>query len=226
MKKLLCGTFVIIALLFITFTAGTAPENLRFAGAKAGLVLRETPDTSGKKIGLIPLDDEVTLLEEKGEPVTIAGKTGKWSKVTWKDKTGWVFGGFLKTDEEYAQTVQVPIMARIMGSRFSFVLNDDERADEIEILIDGADGFEGSCYLHGSGEAKFSGTFKSVENGDTVTLILDGTLTGFVVAETEQKIERKISKSKFIITRKDEKYYGSIDISPCESFKNREMIVK
>ena len=35
------------------------------------------------------------LLEEKGEDISLAGTTGKWSKVDWNGKTGWVFGGFL-----------------------------------------------------------------------------------------------------------------------------------
>jgi len=225
MKKILCAPVIIISLFFIISSAITAPENLRYAGAKAGLVMRETPDTAGKKITLIPLDEEVTLLEEKNDTVTIAGKTGKWSKITWKDKTGWVFGGFLKKDEDYATMPVVPILDRIKGMQFGFVLNDDERADEIEITIDN-DGFNGSCYLHGSGDAKFSGTYKSSEKGGTLTLILNGTLKGSYITETEEKFERKITRSKFIITMKDDKYYGTLDISPCESFKEREMTIK
>lgn len=225
MKRILCSLILFLIFIFITFTAGTAPENLRYAGAKAGLVMRETPDTSGKKIALIPLDDEVTLLEEKGESVTIAGKSGKWSKVTWKDKTGWVFGGFLKKDEDYAEMPVVPIMDRIRGMVFGFVLTDDERADEFEITID-ADGFSGSCYLHGSGDAKFSGTYKSAEKGDTLTLTLTGTLNGTYVTEKEEKFTRKINKAQFIITRKDDKYFGTISISPCEGFNAREMITR
>ena len=225
MKRILGSLILLIIFIFITFSAGTVPENLRYASAKAGLVMRETPDTSGKKIALIPMDEEVTLLEEKGESVTIAGKTGKWSKVTWKDKTGWVFGGFLKKDEDFAQMPVVPVLERIKGLSFGFVLNEDELSDEMEITVD-EDSFSGKCYLHGSGDATFSGTYKAVEKGDTLTLTLTGTLQGTYVTEIDKKFERKITKSKFIIIRKDEKFYGTIDISPCQGFTEREMIMR
>jgi hypothetical protein len=225
MKRILYSIFLLGIFIFIAFSAGSVPENLRYAAAKGGLVMRETPDTSGKKIGLIPMDEEVTLLEEKGEAVTIAGKKGKWSKVTWKDKTGWVFGGFLKKDEDFAEIPVIPILTRIMGLSFSFELKEDELADEMEITID-QDSFSGNCYLHGSGDAVFSGTYKAVEKGDTLTLILIGTLKGTYVTEIDKKFEQKINKSEFIIRRKDDKFYGTINISPCEAFTDREMRIK
>ena len=89
----------LVSIIFITSISYTEPDNKRYADAKTGLVLREIPDASGKKIALIPEKEEVTLLEEKEPAVTIAGKNGKWSKIKWKNKTGWAFGGFLKSAE-------------------------------------------------------------------------------------------------------------------------------
>lgn len=64
---------------------------------KVGLRYRDTPDLNGKKLGVIPYSEKVVLVEEKGNDMTISGVTGKWSRVEWNNKTGWVFGGFLSS---------------------------------------------------------------------------------------------------------------------------------
>ena len=68
---------------------------VRYVTAKGGLRMRDKPDTSGNKMGIIPTRTKVDLLEETGKAMTISGATGKWTKVKWADKKGWVFGGFL-----------------------------------------------------------------------------------------------------------------------------------
>jgi uncharacterized protein len=70
-------------------------NNSKWVTTEAGLRMRENPDFKSKKIDTIPYADEVKILQEKGKNITISGATGKWCKVEWKDKTGWVFGGFL-----------------------------------------------------------------------------------------------------------------------------------
>ncbi len=72
-----------------------AMEKSRVVTSKGGLRLRESPDLNGTKIDLIPEGGMVELLEVSGDEVTISGTTGRWSRVRWKHKTGWVFGGFL-----------------------------------------------------------------------------------------------------------------------------------
>ncbi|MBN1799324.1 MAG: ankyrin repeat domain-containing protein [Spirochaetales bacterium] len=70
-----------------------------WVNAEDGLVLRRGPGTGKEKTGVIPYGDRVKLLEEQGEVLTIQGRKGKWSKVEWSDKSGWVFGGFLSEQE-------------------------------------------------------------------------------------------------------------------------------
>jgi hypothetical protein len=65
---------------------------------KAGLRMRETPDQKGKQIALIPDSEKIVVLEEKSDEITISGKKGKWTRIEWKGKTGWAFGGFLCVD--------------------------------------------------------------------------------------------------------------------------------
>jgi len=63
--------------------------------SEGGLRMRENADLTSEKIATIPNGTKVEKLEETGDVVTISGKTGKWTKVKWEDKEGWVFGGFL-----------------------------------------------------------------------------------------------------------------------------------
>ncbi len=222
MKRIIFFCMFIFTLAFITYTANSESEE-RFADAKAGLVMRETPAASGKKICVIPNGEVVDLIEETGESVTIAGKSGKWSKVKWNDTTGWVFGGFLKSPGDFDT---IPVFDRFTGKTYGFLLNEDERADELTITVYREGTFEGSCYLHGSGESKFSGKYKSAEKDHVLTFTLNGNVDGVVVAETEEKFTRKISNLKFTVSYKDEKFYGTLYIPSCEGFTGREMVEK
>jgi len=70
-------------------------EESRWVTADVGLNMRDSPNLKAEKISLIPYGEKVLLIEETGDLITISGATGKWSKIKWKGKIGWVFGGFL-----------------------------------------------------------------------------------------------------------------------------------
>ncbi len=70
-------------------------SGIRYVGVKDGLNMRETPSPTGKKMLTIPHGSSVYKLEEKPEVFTIDKIDGKWTKVSYKNKMGWVFGGFL-----------------------------------------------------------------------------------------------------------------------------------
>ena len=70
-------------------------DGFRWVVEKQGLRMREAPDQKGKLITVIPYSAKVEVLGDKGDPMTIAGSTGKWTEVKWNAKKGWVFGGFL-----------------------------------------------------------------------------------------------------------------------------------
>jgi hypothetical protein len=57
--------------------------------------MRSSSQLKSKIIAVIPEGTRVTLVSEKGKEITISGVKGKWSRVKWKGKTGWVFGGYL-----------------------------------------------------------------------------------------------------------------------------------
>lgn len=66
-----------------------------YGGAPSGLIIRNKPDTSGDRVGIIPLGTAVQVLEQKEPAVTIQGKSGRWTRVKLDKVEGWVFGGFL-----------------------------------------------------------------------------------------------------------------------------------
>lgn len=91
---------ILIAVVTIFILTGgtlTAKDRnpVKIVTAKAGLNIRETPDTSGKKTGLIPMGEYVEITKTNPEVVTIAGKSGHWVKVEWESNYGWAFDAFL-----------------------------------------------------------------------------------------------------------------------------------
>lgn len=96
-KTILILPVVCLFLLLIITVSLQAKDPLpaKIVTAKAGLNVRETPDASGKKLGLVPFGETVEIYETKGEEVTIAGKSGHWVRIKWKKLNGWAFDAFL-----------------------------------------------------------------------------------------------------------------------------------
>jgi hypothetical protein len=80
----------------ITYTGKAQP---RWVNAEAGLHIRDKASIDGNVIGAIPYAEKVMLLYEEDKLETIDGIAGKWSKIRWQEKEGWVFGGFLQKEE-------------------------------------------------------------------------------------------------------------------------------
>ena len=79
---------------------GAGESSTRIVAARSGLNLRDKPDTSGKRIAAIPQGERVEFLEETGNEVKIGNATGKWSRIKWREHTGWAFGGFLGNERD------------------------------------------------------------------------------------------------------------------------------
>lgn len=71
-------------------------EKVMKVHAGGGLRLRISPNIEAKKIDLVPDGDVVETFGETGEIEIQDGKQGRWVKVKWKRKEGYVFGGFLE----------------------------------------------------------------------------------------------------------------------------------
>lgn len=70
-------------------------EIYRYVSAQAGLRMRDKPDLDGEKLGVIPYNTKVKMLQITGDKMFIAGETGYWTEVDYNGSRGWVFGGFL-----------------------------------------------------------------------------------------------------------------------------------
>jgi len=89
---------IIFCFFIISAFIVNSQENInesRWVTADTGLNMRDAPKLNAKKIGLIPCGEQVLLIEETGRLITISGATGRWSKIKWKGRIGWVFGAFL-----------------------------------------------------------------------------------------------------------------------------------
>lgn len=63
--------------------------------APSGLILRADPSRSAKKLDAIPFGEQVLGCRSTSVEETIEGKSGRWIKVNWAEKSGYLFGGFL-----------------------------------------------------------------------------------------------------------------------------------
>lgn len=94
MKKII---FTIYLLLFIIFFLNSKNNDYGIVTSKTGLILRSSSTTDSEKITTIPYKAKVQIINNDGPKDNIYGISSRWYKVKYKNKTGWVFGGFLKT---------------------------------------------------------------------------------------------------------------------------------
>jgi len=69
----------------------------RWVIAEKGLRMRDKPGLTGSVMCLIPYSWRVTLITESSQTITLDGEKGKWTKVKWDGREGWVFGRFLSS---------------------------------------------------------------------------------------------------------------------------------
>lgn len=89
MKKLL-----LLVIIFLS-TNVCAIDNTKYATAKNGLRMRESPNINSKIILKISHNEKVQIIEQKSDPVIFDNISGNWTKVKYNNTVGWVFGGFL-----------------------------------------------------------------------------------------------------------------------------------
>lgn len=69
--------------------------DMSYVIAKSGLRMRSEPSIKGDVVTKIPFNSKVGVIEETGDEFEADGELGRWTKVTWQNNLGWVFGGFL-----------------------------------------------------------------------------------------------------------------------------------
>lgn len=101
-KAILFFAFIMFSFLRLEKTG----DQYEFVRAQSGLVIRQSPGTSSKKIGLLGYGAKVLILETQKEIDTINGIKGNWKKISFPSGTygdppltGYVFGGYLSAAE-------------------------------------------------------------------------------------------------------------------------------
>lgn len=109
---------VIIGVLFIQCARSEKPETM-YVAANGGLRMRQKPNTTAKRVAIIPDGAKVILQEDYGEEIELSGRKGKWVKVEYNGVRGWVFGGFLVRPSAGHRQGKSDALTSIQGYYFS-----------------------------------------------------------------------------------------------------------
>jgi hypothetical protein len=143
-------------------TVYTGKAQPRWVNATAGLRIRDSASLDSNVIGAIPYGEKVILLHEQDKEEEIEGITGRWSRIRWQDKEGWVFGGFLQKEEIVPPNTEKTELQ--LSGRYDLV-EDEYRSQYIDFKKNNTCIFIFN-FCQGFGEV--AGTYK-VE-GDTVSI--------------------------------------------------------
>jgi len=188
----------ICAGIFVLFTSfqpslpeeGYPCQSLCSASSKNGLVLRDRADRAGRALDLILYGHTVQVLEHTGRYETIEVR-GEWLKVKYLEKTGFVFGGFLRPSEvEIAPSEFDPSHSKFSGgmgctgSTFSeYALTLEFQPGTVVYTLDSA-GSNDCRLIPGAVEKPYNGSTHVIQRGTwsrtgrTITVDLGpGTLT-------------------------------------------------
>ncbi len=206
MKKYCIILFALLTFTFI-FETGckkSATKDSAFTvDAVGGLNMRKDPTLNGEVVALVPNGSSVSLLEEKDTAIEIKGIKGKWTKITWEGKTGWAFGGFLKSGSS-ANTGSDIEADELIGKTCSF----GEGPDSGSFTLLANNSITGSNLLGGSGEAKLMGTYAIAKEGGAIKLTINGTVDTHVAAETDQRSSDKINNGQITVKKENGKFKG------------------
>jgi uncharacterized protein YgiM (DUF1202 family) len=89
---------MIILLLTLIFSASLSAQTVtRYIAVRAGMSIREKPDAKAKVLEKIPYSEKLTVnfYSDSVIDITTEGITGKWVKVMYKGKTGYVVSSYL-----------------------------------------------------------------------------------------------------------------------------------
>ena len=121
MKKILCLLFI-ITLISVGCSPGAANDNPPQNGEETSepveneymgnatiiginISLRESPDTSSERIGLLSFPSEIYLIEKSESKEKIGDYEEYWYKVRSEDSTGWCYGAFIASEDELQQAL-------------------------------------------------------------------------------------------------------------------------
>jgi hypothetical protein len=205
------------------------PDTVMHVQVKEGLRMRALPDVKSEKICVIPEGATVNVLEVAGAEQEISGARGKWHRVLWNGKSGWVFGGFLAEGPGADRAVGNDDISEdeIIGTSCYWVLTPDEGMDGMDFKINADKTFEAECLQGGGGKATLKGACRVVKEKNRLHIFVSGTNNGFYVSDKEERWSKKFAGGEIWIWKKGGVFFGtSKNLPNCLDFTNREITVK
>ncbi len=208
MRNLKHFTLFLILLLTVSVLCGEEPYRYVYVEAAGGLRMRSGPDLNAEKMETIPNGTRVGIIEDGSDLLTIGGRSGRWTKVVYKKRAGWVFGGFLVTE---------PFIERIQGDPLQLP------SELLSITFFPDMTFAGRCANGNDGKGLIKGKFRKEKE---YTVSLDGIAFMKYQAEQLRKVTEKFKTSiEFKVIGKDIKIYSFHGgNTPCE-LKVKEGVV-
>jgi hypothetical protein len=194
---------------------------------ESGLNMRETPDTKGKIIILIPFNSKVEIIErENGVSYNINGRSGSWTNVKYKNKTGWVFGGFLRQYLNLTVKNENDLIGKSIMWLGQYSGDTPEEsayatAGTVTITFCERNRLVGKCNIDGYGSGSVTGEWDLVNAKDkSFSVKISGEVNSIIYQEKE--IINKGSFNKKIIKISDT--IGLIDIPLCNIYGKKSII--
>ena len=157
MKRFLVFAFAIF------FYSASFSQLPYYAAAKAGLSIREQPNTNSKILDKIPYGEKLTVTSNAEQQVAISteGFTGYWWKIKYKDKTGYIVSSYVlpvpvprsgtKTFRDYFAQVSSPFGSQLVIKRSDDALNETgESTITKQLYKNGMEWHKTEAYENGS----------------------------------------------------------------------------
>lgn len=110
------------------------PSSDLFVAALSGLYLREKPATKAKALTLLYFGTRVRILAVQNKTEKIDGREGRWTRVSFGKREGWVFGGYLQSNPPDPRTLSTEQLFRSYAS-YSFTAHWGGRLSDSDCQI-------------------------------------------------------------------------------------------
>jgi len=156
---------VLCIVMFLLVIGCSNPKNGTVT-SKNGLVLRSEPSSNAKNMAHMPLGSIVIIQDTNGPKETLYDITANWYRVSYNDKEGWAFGGFIKQ-------IKSDVSNSYKSNNRNYVKYYEYKNNEFELIVNLCEGM-GSVYGKYQHEdsiikCQVSKTDFSGFRGDTIT---------------------------------------------------------
>jgi hypothetical protein len=94
-RKPIFTLLIYLAFLPLLMAYPNPDDSIAYSHAFSGLRIRKSPSEKGEVLATIPYGSKVKVISSEGEETILLGLKGRWSKVEWNKKNGYVFNGLL-----------------------------------------------------------------------------------------------------------------------------------